>query len=44
MWEQFIENGSNVEPNDAPYESDSCCVIVHTGGTTGLPKGVMLSN
>lgn len=44
MWEQFIENGSDVEPNDAPYENNSCCVIVHTGGTTGLPKGVMLSN
>lgn len=27
-----------------PYEKDCCCVIEHTGGTTGTPKGVMLSN
>ena len=44
VWQQFVENGSRVTPNDVPYEKDSCCVIVHTGGTTGLPKGVMLSN
>ena len=43
-WKQFIENGSGTAPADSPYEKDSCCVIVHTGGTTGLPKGVMLSN
>lgn len=29
---------------DSYYESHQCCVIEHTGGTTGLPKGVMLSN
>lgn len=28
----------------ASYKPNSCCVIVHTGGTTGFPKGVMLSN
>ena len=26
------------------YERDKTVVIVHTGGTTGVPKGVMLSN
>lgn len=44
MWKQFIENGNNTLPNDMLYEKDFCCVIVHTGGTTGIPKGVMLSN
>lgn len=44
LWKQFIENGSQSVPNNTPYEKDSCCVIVHTGGTTGMPKGVMLSN
>ncbi|MCI7019954.1 MAG: acyl--CoA ligase [Clostridiales bacterium] len=44
VWKQFIANGSNTVPKDMPYEKDFCCVIVHTGGTTGMPKGVMLSN
>ena len=30
--------------NTAAYHKDQCCVIIHTGGTTGTPKGVMLSN
>lgn len=44
VWKQFIENGSNITAKDMPYEKDLCCVIVHTGGTTGMPKGVILSN
>ena len=43
-WEDFIKNGKNADANYAPYKKDTCCVIVHTGGTTGSPKGVMLSN
>lgn len=27
-----------------PYIPNRCCVIEHTGGTTGTPKSVMLSN
>ena len=26
------------------YNEDKCCVIIHTGGTTGSPKSVMLSD
>ena len=44
VWKQFIEDGSNTTANDVAYEKDFCCVMVHTGGTTGMPKGVMLSN
>lgn len=44
VWKQFIGNGSTTPAKDMPYEKDFCCVIVHTGGTTGMPKGVMLSN
>ncbi len=43
-WDRFVKNGENAAPSYVPYEKDSCCVIVHTGGTTGMPKGVMLSN
>ena len=43
-WPKFISNGGNSHFSSASYQRDSCCVIVHTGGTTGMPKGVMLSN
>ena len=43
-WKDFIEQGKNEKPVYSHYKKDSCCVIVHTGGTTGTPKGVMLSN
>lgn len=44
QWKRFLKNGDGVLPKLVPYKKDSCCVIVHTGGTTGAPKGVMLSN
>ena len=44
LWKQFIADGDNSPIAEVPYEKDTCCVIVHTGGTTGFPKGVMLSN
>lgn len=43
-WDEFIKAGENKELKVAHYKKNSCCVIVHTGGTTGVPKGVMLSN
>ena len=43
-WGDFIKNSKNSDVKYAPYKKDTCCVIVHTGGTTGSPKGVMLSN
>lgn len=44
LWDDFIENGMGHSSQEAEYQENSCCVIVHTGGTTGTPKGVMLSN
>lgn len=43
-WGTFEQLGTPVCPKYASYKKDTCCVIAHTGGTTGLPKGVMLSN
>ncbi len=41
-WNEFISNST--EPKYGTYKENTCCVIVHTGGTTGMPKGVMLSD
>ena len=44
-WNEFIENGKSVAPSaDFKYKEDYPATIVHTGGTTGKPKGVLLSN
>ncbi len=44
-WKQFIGRaGGQEDIKDTPYSENECCVIMHTGGTTGTPKGVMLSN
>lgn len=43
-WKHFISLGDGVTPEYASYEKDTCCVMAHTGGTTGFPKSVMLSN
>ena len=43
LWKDFISSGKGVL-NEESYIADRCCLIVHTGGTTGNPKGVMLSN
>ena len=43
-WCEFITSSKN-EINFSPGKAASdCCVMVHTGGTTGTPKTVMLSN
>lgn len=43
-WTQFMTLGSGTMTQDVHYQKDRCCVIAHTGGTTGTPKGVMLSD
>ncbi len=41
-WKRFIDNGTDIIPESVPYSREHCGAIVHTGGTTGSPKGVML--
>lgn len=43
-WEQFIYNGVGMILQPVTYSQEHCGAIVHTGGTTGSPKGVMLSD
>lgn len=44
LWKAFLAQGAGASINDAPYEQNACCVMAHTGGTTGFPKTVMLSH
>ena len=44
-WSQFIKNGKEYKLNtEVEFRSNRPLVIEHTGGTTGIPKGVILSN
>lgn len=43
-WKEFSALGEGITPTFVPYEKDTCCIMAHTGGTTGFPKAVMLSN
>lgn len=43
-WDQFQVGIEKAKILPAKYKKDTPAVIVHTGGTTGNPKGVLLSN
>ena len=44
-WSTFIKKGKKVEKvKEAEYEENYPAGIVYTGGTTGVPKGAILSN
>lgn len=44
-WKEFIESGKEYRlETEAEYQENRPVVIEHTGGTTGVPKGVLLSN
>ena len=44
-WDEFVELGKNItHVKTIKYEKDMPVTIVHTGGTTGKAKGVVLSN
>lgn len=45
-WNTFIDEGKsyNGELKQSEYQKDKLSVILHTGGTTGTPKGVMLTD
>ena len=45
-WKEFIKHGETYtkEKYDEEIEKDTPAVILHSGGTTGIPKGIVLSN
>jgi long-chain acyl-CoA synthetase len=43
-WTEFLKNGEDVAPAYFRKDPDTMAVISHTGGTTGEPKGCMLSD
>lgn len=43
-WKKFLQNGKDHSTAAEPYDPLHACVVVHTGGTTGSPKGVMLTD
>lgn len=43
-WMDFIEGGQNGQAAPYSYVSGAPTVIVHTGGTTGVSKGVLFSD
>ena len=44
-WKDFIAGGQGRSTAADPVDPmDHACVVVHTGGTTGSPKGVMLTD
>ena len=44
FWEDFIKNGKDKEVSRFPAKKDDCAVILFSGGTTGVTKGIMLSS
>ena len=43
-WTQFAATGEGVETETVEYGENDLAAVTLTGGTTGAPKGVMLSN
>ena len=43
-WTEFLNKGIGVRYTEVPYDGDALVAITYTGGTTGTPKGVMLTN
>lgn len=43
-WDTFIKAAKDGLAQEADYDGDATAAITYTGGTTGFPKGVMLTN
>ena len=43
-WDTFVKGAKDGLAHEADYDGDATAAITYTGGTTGFPKGVMLTN
>ncbi len=44
-WDEFIKLGKNSNKTvESVFEPNETAIIIHTGGSTGVPKGVKLTN
>ena len=43
-WDTFLKGGIGTQAVEVPYNGDATVAITYTGGTTGIPKGTMLTN
>ena len=43
-WKTFLSKASKGKAKEVPFEEGSIALITYTGGTTGTPKGVLLTN
>lgn len=43
-WDNFIKKGKGINIKDSEFKENTPTGVVYTGGTTGIPKGAMLSN
>lgn len=44
FWEDFISNGKKAAVKPCHLDENKCSVILFSGGTTGVTKGIMLSS
>ncbi len=49
QWNAFLESGADIsdgalQARRASVEKDDACLIVYTSGTTGIPKGAMITH
>lgn len=43
-FDEFLSRGKGTKSVEVPYQGDATVAITYTGGTTGIPKGTMLTN